>query len=146
MKRVFFDRSGSSRNATLSRVHSPDADDLSLTGLERSWLSNRSDVSCIPAGVYALLPWASPRYGEVWAFCGGSVTPMAEDSPAHAGRWGCLVHPANYWEQLQGCLALGKSTGEKEGDLCVWSSRRACDEFREIMGYEPLVAYVRWVV
>jgi len=36
--------------------------------------------------------------------------------------------------------------GEKDGDLCVWSSRKACSQFREIMGYEPLVAYVRWVV
>ena len=146
MKRVFFDRTQASKNAVISNVYSPDVKDLKLFGLERSWVHNRSNISCIPTGVYTLLPWDSPRYGHVWAFCGGTVTPFSNDSPSYAGRWGCLIHPANYWNQLEGCLALGQNTGEKNNDLCVWSSRKACDDFQELLGYEPLVAYIRWVV
>jgi hypothetical protein len=146
MKRVYFDRHDQSKNATLARVWSPDADNLALHALERRWLHNRSNTSCIPAGVYALVPWTSPNFGAVWAFVGGTVTPIKEDCPKDAGRWGNLVHAANYWRQLKGCAALGLNPGEKDGDLCVWNSKPALARFREVMGYEPLVAYVRWSV
>lgn len=144
MKRVYIERDAISDNAVVSTVSSPDEPEINLHGLERSWLHNRSNISCIPDGVYALLPWTSPKYGEVFSFCGGSVTPFSEDVPDHAGRWGNLIHPANYWNQLQGCLALGMKRGEKDGDLCVWSSKQACGIFRDVMGYEPLAAYVSW--
>ena len=144
MKRIYIERDAASENAILSSISSPDEPGLRLSGLERGWRHNRSNISCIPDGVYALLPWTSPKYGEVYTFCGGTVTPVQEDVPNHAGRWGNLIHPANYWNQLEGCLALGMTRGENDGDLCVWSSKQACGVFRETMGYEPMIAYVSW--
>jgi len=145
-KRVYFDRCEQTENATLSKIWSPD-EDLELFGLERRWLGNRSNASCFPPGAYALMPWVSPTYGDVWAFCGGSVTPFREDTPdGDVGRWGCLMHGANYWDQLQGCVAPGMNRGEKDGDVCVWSSKNALKLFEETMGRQPLVAYVRSVL
>lgn len=130
----------------MSAIHSPDVADLEIFGLERAWLADRSNVSCIPAGVYSLIPWESPAHGAVWAFVGGSVTPFKDDVPTRAGRWGCLIHPANYPRQLNGCLAPGMRRGEQDGELAVWSSRDALGTFNRLMGYEPLVAYVNWKV
>jgi len=146
MKRVFFKRIEQSANAILSTISSPDVPELSLFALERQWNHNRSDISCIPAGVYGLLPWKSAGHGEVYTFVGGTVTPIQADSPAHAGRWGNHMHPANYWHHLLGCVAPGMRRGEKDGDLCVWSSKDALEDFKKKMGYEPLVAYVSWEV
>ena len=146
MKRVHFDRMDQSDNAILSRIWSPDVPELDLWAIERQWNHNRSDISCVPAGVYGLVPWTSGSFGEVYTLVGGSVTPIKADSPKHAGRWGNHLHPANYWHQLLGCVAPGMRRGEAEGDLCVWSSKAALADFRRKMGYEPLVAYIAWKV
>jgi hypothetical protein len=146
MKRIYVDRFRQSDNATLSKISSPDDDDLTLYGLERRWLHNRSDVSCIPAGVYCLVPWTSPAHGDVWALVGGTVTPFVDDCPADAGRWGNLFHSANYWSQLQGCLAPGLDEGSKDGECCVWSSRKAMTRLRGFLGDESAVVYVRWKI
>jgi hypothetical protein len=146
MKRVFFKRIEQSENAILSTISSPDEPELDLYALERQWNHNRSDISCVPAGVYGLLPWKSAGFGEVYTFVGGTVTPHKADVPAHAGRWGNHLHVANYWSDLLGCVAPGMRRGEKDGDLCVWSSRDALKVFRDIMGYAPLVAYISWEV
>ena len=147
-KKVFFDRAKTGPNSTLSAIWSPDEDELELFGLERAWLHDRSDTSCIAAGVYAMLPWTSPTFGEVWAFVGGSVTPFKDGVPENAGRWGNLLHAANRWTDLNGCVAPGFTWGRQDGgDLWVPPpSKKALQAFRDIMGYEPLVAYVRWRV
>ena len=144
MKTLRIDRTKESANATLSKITSVDVPGLELWGLERKWQGNRSNISCVPDGTYALVPWTSPKYGDVWSLTGGTVTPHADDSPHLAARWGCLIHPANYWDQLQGCLAPGQSSGEHKGDLCVWSSKAALAELKAALGYELHVAYIRW--
>ena len=50
------------------------------------------------------------------------------------GRDRLLFHAANYANELEGCIAPGKSRGETEdGRLAVWSSKRAFNEFWEIV-------------
>ena len=147
MKRVFFDRFGERPNSTISQIWSPDQPGLKLFALERAWMHNRSNISCIPAGVYVLTPWESPRFGEVYTFIGGSVTPFDRDVPKLAGRWGNHLHAANSWDDLNGCAAPGFKYEERSGDYYIPPpSKQALSTFREKMGYEPMVAYVRWVV
>lgn len=126
MIRIYQDRIEQSEDACLSRIHSDDVD-LDIFGLERRWQGNRSNISCIPAGVYTLVPWASPKFGNVLAYVGGTVSPYQDDVPEHAGRWGCLVHPANYWKDLEGCTAPGMDRGWSSDNLCVWKSRDAME-------------------
>ena len=150
MKRIKINREQAGPNSTISRISSPAEPGLALYGRERAWLHDRSNVSCIPAGVYTLVPWTSPRFGDVWSFVGGSVTPFSEDSPTSAGRWGCLMHAANRWGDLNGCLAPGRIWGKDQnspGDFWLPPpSKAALNEFTTIMGYEALVAYVQWNV
>ena len=65
-------------------------------GLERGWRNNQSNVSCIPIGVYSVkLEW-SPRFNTMlWEI---------KDVP---NRSECKFHSANYWKQLNGCVAPG---------------------------------------
>ena len=50
------------------------------------------------------------------------------------GRDRLLFHAANYASELEGCIAPGKDRGETEdGRLAVWSSKKAFNEFWEIV-------------
>ena len=45
-----------------------------------------------------------------------------------------LFHAANYASELEGCIAPGKDRGETEdGRLAVWNSKKAFNEFWEIV-------------
>ncbi len=64
--------------------------------LERGWRGNQSNVSCIPIGTYTVELEHSPRFGKLlWEI---------KDVP---NRSECKFHAANYWNQLNGCIALG---------------------------------------
>tara|TARA_Y100000310_G_scaffold48044_1_gene44596 strand:- start:799 stop:1278 length:480 start_codon:yes stop_codon:yes gene_type:complete len=125
---------------------------IKLHGLECPWLSNVPYKSCIPDGIWTLVPWESSRFGKVYTFVGAGISPWKRDGPDGrdwAARWGCHQHIANYARQLQGCMALGKSSsakGDKEtGGPSVWSSRAAQEEWHSIMGYpNPIYAEIVW--
>ena len=116
------------RSGTLSEVA---VDDRHYYGIERPWINNKAEVSCIPAGEYTLIHHCSEKYGDVWAFVGGSVSYQPS---RHAERFACLIHSANYGRQVKGCLGLGKAKGvADDGSLAVWSSRDAVNELRELL-------------
>ena len=137
MKTVKIERYETMGNGTRSHVHTPNGD--LLHGLERSWHGNKPNVSCFPAGIYALLPHVSYKYGNVYAFIGGTVG--LKIGP----RWGCLIHPANYTNQLQGCLAIGLKCSVQNGLPVVWDSRDACGVLFDDLAGEPAIAVVEWV-
>jgi hypothetical protein len=50
------------------------------------------------------------------------------------GRDRILIHGANYADQLEGCIAPGKSRGEAEdGRLAVWNSKKAHRQYMELL-------------
>ena len=64
--------------------------------LERGWRNNENNVSCIPAGVYTCKLEYSNKFNKMlWEI---------KDVPNRAE---CKFHAANYWNQLNGCVALG---------------------------------------
>lgn len=130
------------KSGTLSRVT---VGDHRYYGIERPWINNRPEVSCIPGGEYALIHHCSEKYGDVWAFIGGSVSYQPN---RQSDRYACLIHSANYGHQVKGCLGLGKDKGlAADGSLAVWSSRNAIDELRTILpvdGEAVHTASVRW--
>ena len=128
------------KSGTLSTVS---VKDQTFWGIERPWIGNRPEISCIPGGEYALIKHSSNKYGDVWAFVGGSVSYQPH---RQADRFACLIYVANYASQVQGCLGLGMSAGETEGgQLAVWNSRKAIDELRAIAGDELYhTASIRW--
>jgi hypothetical protein len=156
MKRCKIIRYATSIGGTRSHVIGYDDNRTKLVqlhGLECPWQSNTPYSSCIPDGIYTMVPWESGRFGDVFSFVGAGVSPWREDGPTGSGfalRWGCHVHPANYARQLEGCLALGLSSAESgdtkttPGRPAVWRSAAALKQFRAAMGYGPIYTEIVW--
>jgi len=86
--------------------------------IERPWLDNKPNVSCIPEGKYRMGWRESPKFGETW-----HVKDVAE-------RTWILIHAANYPKDVQGCIGLG--TGLMGDRIAVSNSRKAVDQFEKL--------------
>lgn len=86
--------------------------------IERPWLNNAPNVSCIPTGTYETGWRESPRFGETWHI---------KDVP---DRTYILIHVANYPTDVMGCIGLGTSLmGDR---IAVSNSRVAVKRFEEL--------------
>lgn len=72
--------------------------------IERPWLDNMPNVSCIPTASYSMIRVDSPRFGADSAYQ-GQLWEVAEVP----GRSAILIHIANWAKDLQGCIGLGSS-------------------------------------
>lgn len=73
--------------------------------LELAWRDNQRNISCIPAGSYDIVfEWSSKYSMYLWEM---------KDVP---GRTETKIHAANYFRQLQGCIALGDMHIDMDGD------------------------------
>lgn len=87
--------------------------------IERPWLDNRRQLSCIPEGRYPIRPRYSPRYG--WHYLVDEVK----------DRSLILIHPANNaLQELQGCLAPVTSLS---GEGLGLQSRKAFRKLKQIL-------------
>jgi hypothetical protein len=96
--------------------------------IERPWLDNRSNISCIPTGNYSvnfLLKSGSGKYREVWHVL------------AVPGRGGILIHNGNLASHSKGCLILGSRKGTLGGKPAVLGSRPALRKLQKIVGRAP---------
>ena len=92
--------------------------------IERGWLDNKSNVSCIPVGEYPVVLEHSPRFRkDLWEIY---------DVP---GRSECKFHAANYARQLNGCIALGMAVKDIDSDGFndITSSRIAMGKFHKAL-------------
>ena len=64
--------------------------------MERGYLDNIRNISCVPKGVYNLTYEFSPRFDRfLWEL---------KNVP---NRSEVKIHAANYWHELSGCVSLG---------------------------------------
>jgi len=104
-------------------------------GMELPWRENKAKLSCIPCGVYALIPYKSPTKGATWAFVGGTVSPVPWPGVA---RSLCLIHVGNFASDVEGCVALGKGNGFSQSGLrMVTQSKAAMTTLRTYLDKEP---------
>lgn len=73
--------------------------------LELPWRDNARGVSCIPAGTYT----CQRRHSEHFQCEVFEITGVP-------GRSDVLLHPANFTSELRGCVALGTSFADLNGD------------------------------
>lgn len=92
--------------------------DKKLFTIERPWLGNALNVSCIPTGTYLTRWRESPRFGFTWEL---------QDVP---DRTYILIHPANYSSNVQGCIGLGE--GLMGDQIAVSNSRKAVNTFESL--------------
>ena len=91
--------------------------------LELSWKDNKRNISCIPFGEYLVSMRTSEKYGE--HFIVNNVE----------GRSYILIHQANYYTQLRGCIAVGKRYSDinSDGELDVTNSRNTMKDLLEVL-------------
>tara|TARA_R100000951_G_C2594879_1_gene166265 strand:- start:41 stop:436 length:396 start_codon:yes stop_codon:yes gene_type:complete len=92
-------------------------DDWSCYTIERPWLSNKSNISCIPEGTYKCEPFTGSKFKDV-------VQIM--DVP---GRSFILFHIANYPGDIEGCIGVGNSFDINDLSPMVYNSRVTLADF-----------------
>jgi len=106
-------------------------DDLEwpLFTLEPSWKENKILTSCIPAMVYILEPFNSPKHGGCF---------IIKDVPK---RTVVEVHIGNLIKDTLGCVIIGQNSVVIKGELGVAESRKALQELLQIIK-EPRELYI----
>lgn len=93
--------------------------------LERPWLNNAPNLSCIPPGRYKVeyLPRsASGKYKSCYHVL---------DVP---GRTGILIHNGNIVDHSRGCLLVGKQRGWLGNRRAVFNSKSALRQLVSVLG------------
>ena len=108
MKTIKIYRNWQDTNQTLGGCIVLDEDKkpiFSALSLERGWRNNEQGVSCIPIGIYKVVLEYSERFKkDLWEIKGVE------------NRSECKFHAANYWYQLNGCVALGSALADINND------------------------------
>tara|TARA_R110002153_G_scaffold250111_1_gene406763 strand:- start:20 stop:430 length:411 start_codon:yes stop_codon:yes gene_type:complete len=92
--------------------------------LERADNNNQRNISCIPQGEYLCLLEYSNRFDcDLWEIKG--VPNRSE----------CKFHSANYWHDLNGCIALGTKylDIDNDGFRDVLNSKNTMKKFHKIL-------------
>lgn len=126
MKKVTLKRTSDNGNQTTGLFMFEDGDKIiTLGSLERPWKDNAKNISCIPKGVYQVTITYSPAFKcDMW---------LVNDV---VNRSGIRIHSANYFHQLEGCIALGLSIDDIDGDgnIDLINSRAALNIAKEHLG------------
>ena len=136
MKNVFLNRLFYDDKQTLGTLTVPDKEIFICKTLELAWNFNKNNVSCIPSGNYLCRWTMSPRmtreHGEP------VYTYEVLDVPERAG---IRIHPANFYKQLLGCIALGDSHKDinADGELDLIHSGKTLGNFVSLMNKEDFM-------
>lgn len=95
--RAILIRLNENKSQTLGRLFIFDGLDIAYEccTLELPYKNNKRNVSCIPTGEYKVTCRNSEKYGDHYQV----ENVMMRDY--------ILIHPANYYTQLRGCIAVG---------------------------------------
>lgn len=94
--------------------------------VERPWLDNKTNVSCIPEGSYDITLGMYNR--------GGYPAYELADVP---GRTHIKIHIGNTCDDIVGCIALGSSCGVINNKVGVSDSRTTYNLFMQAMNEQP---------
>lgn len=94
--------------------------------VERGWRNNKKSISCIPKGsgpYTVVLEYSNKFEKNLWEIKG--VPNRSE----------CKFHAANYWHQLNGCIALGRRPADinNDGYMDVTSSTKTMKDFHKAL-------------
>jgi len=89
--------------------------------LERPWLLNKVNTSCIPAGEYICKRIVSPKFGRTYEITG------VED------RSHILFHSGNWVDDSSGCIIVAKEFGELSKGIFISDSKRGMTELLTIV-------------
>ncbi len=137
MDRVILERFETSDQGTFGKIRIGDV--TFYTG-ELPWRENKSEISCIPPGVYHCSWTLSSRFK-----CHMYILHEVN------GRSGVRIHSANFMGdkhlgyrcQLSGCIALGERMAEMGGQKALIISKPAVSKFESLMGHKPFILEIK---
>ncbi len=111
---------------TMGKAYVTDADGFSMYDcwtLELPWRENQIKISCIPAGEYPVTKRWSRKFNQHFHI---------RDVE---GRTYILIHPGNYYTDIQGCIVVGTDLTDinDDGLIDVTHSGDTMDELLELM-------------
>ena len=97
--------------------------------IERGWLNNKINESCIPKGNYIVTQYNSPAHPNTFK--------VENTEP----RTSILIHKGNYFKDSAGCIILGLSFKDLNNDglLDVKYSTEAMDKLNKICEGEEII-------
>jgi hypothetical protein len=130
VKQVFLRRFAYTPHGTFGRL---EVDGFACFTVERPWMGNERNISCIPLGLYRLELGTHYR----------NTSDTSDDYPAYqvcgvVGRSLIKIHVGNTMEDLAGCIAPGCELGwvkkkDQPGRWAVLCSRRTYEDFMAAM-------------
>jgi len=113
-------------NCTIGKVYYKG--ELIVYTIERPWLNNQKNISCIPAGIYGIEPFNSVKHPDCYLLRNHA---LSVGSDGLMQRKYCLIHIANFVEDINGCIGPGlKLHPSKWG---VMDSRKAMVKLRGLI-------------
>lgn len=96
---------------------------LNCKTLELPDLNNQKRISCIPEGIYTVIKHNSPKFGQCF---------WIQNVP---NRDEILIHAANYKSDLLGCIGVGESHIDMNGDTLkdISNSRKTMDKLLKLL-------------
>lgn len=97
---------------------------FSCRTLELAWKDNRSNISCVPEGCFPIVFEYSPKFDmKLWELKGVP------------GRSEAKIHTANYYRQLNGCIAIGDLWLDIDGDGYpdIRNSRKTLERLHSVL-------------
>lgn len=105
---------------------------FSCSTLELPWKDNQHDISCVPKGTYQC---------EVKPFHSTQRYELQNTAP----RTGIFVHEGNYYKDVLGCILLGVSPLDINGDgqIDVTNSVNTIAKFMDFFHNEPFTLIIK---
>jgi hypothetical protein len=119
LKRTYLD------NCTIGKLY--DGAKFICYTIERPWLSNQANISCIPPGEYSVKPYSSGKYENVFVL---ENYQLGVSIAANTPRTHILIHAGNFPEDIKGCIAPGLSLHPERWGVA--DSRSAMNLIREL--------------
>lgn len=98
--------------------------------LERPWLNDKNDISCIPTGIYTVKLTESARFKR--------VLPQIL-MPVGSKRTGIRMHSASYVSELEGCVSCGYEYYLTPSKVVLTRSRDAIKDLISRMSEESVI-------
>ena len=112
--------------------------DESFYTMEQEDLNNKPFKSCVPLGVYEMIPWKSPKFGDVFIIVNEDLNVYeyydSENRPDN-GRYKCLYfHRGNKSINFTGCGGAGDSY--KPSMDIITNTRDTCKKVNNLIKEE----------
>lgn len=134
MNTATIQRSASTKKQTLGKLTATNGSSIfSCNTLELPWLGNKSNVSCIPKGIYDVIFTTSKKFPN------GSY-----EVQKVLNRSGIRLHVGNYYNDIEGCILLGTSRADinKDGEIDVTNSKVAVTAFEGFFNRKPFTLII----